>query len=52
MPLDKLKQLHKIKAPTYFVGVNNATKEGYILSVHRNHRKRISSMSTKFPINI
>ena len=52
IPLEKLKQLYKIKAPTYFVGVNNATQESYILSVHKNHRKRISSMSVKYPMNI
>ncbi|MDA3859897.1 MAG: hypothetical protein PF445_01605, partial [Melioribacteraceae bacterium] len=52
LPLNKLKRLYKLKAPTYLVGINNKTQECYILSVHKNHRKRISSMKTKYPLNI
>ena len=50
-PKNNLDNLKKIPIPTYLVGIDEENEKGYIISVQNLKVDKISSLSTKYPIN-
>lgn len=51
VPAKDMQKLASFPAPTYIVGIDENTEEGYLVSANGEYLKSVSSLSTRFPIN-
>jgi hypothetical protein len=51
IPASDMKRLSLFPAPTYIVGVDELSEQGYIVSANGEYNQAATSLSTRFPIN-